>query len=324
MKKNYTLAIALLFVTLAVSAQKLIYSNDFEKGLGGATIVGNGQVVAVQSDGFGSVFYNAVTSQAIRTNYLLLPDSILGQVQRTNSYQLSIGFWVNVGSATNYRYTPLFSAYGAAPAIVPPATTTSNTWPMMVLQGRLLGQVNCAGWTDLTATENVKGVNVEDETWLGDAAWHYYTATFDTLSVKVYVDGVVKNSWVPAVANGNTVKGLFTNGADLKYICLGGNQAWGWGDNDAAFMYDDLAIYSNVLTAAQITAIIKAKVPVTDIKRPISETNSVLLGEEFFNTSGAKVGVGSDYNRIKSGIYIKKSTYSDGTVKSTKIVKMIE
>jgi hypothetical protein len=313
MRKFYTITIALLFVTLAASAQKLIYSNNFENGLGGATVVGDGQVVEVQTANFGSVYYNAPTSQAIRTNYLLLPDSILGQVQRTNSYHLSIGFWINVGSATNYRYAPIFSAYAAAPA------STGNTWPMMILQARLLAQVNCAGWTDLTNAENVTGTNTESETWLGDAEWHYYTATFDTLSVKVYVDGVVKNSWTTSNTSGNIVKGLFTNGADLKYICLGGNQAWNWNDNDAAFMYDDLAIYSDVLTPVQIKAIMSAKI-ITSTKSVID--NKELVGAEYYNVSGEKVG--PLYKNLKSGIYIKKSIFSDGTTNTTKIVKVLE
>jgi len=108
----------------------------------------------------------------------------------------------------------------------------------------------------------------------------------------------------------------------LKYICLGGNQAWGWNDPDPAYMFDDLAIYSNALTVAQMNAIMLAKTTTTAIQQTISDTNSQLVGEEFFTTSGAKVGVGSDYSKLKSGIYIKRSVYIDGTIKSTKIVKV--
>jgi hypothetical protein len=253
MKKLYTIAIA-LFLTLTVDAQNIIYSNNFESGVGAATIVGNGAIETVTTPGFGHVFHNAVTGEAVRTNYLLLSDTIFTALQRSKSYKLSIGFWVNKSTATGYYFTPLFSAYGAAP-------NPGNTWPMMVLQSRLLAQVNCAGWTDLTNADNVLGTNKESTDWMikTDSVWHYYTATFDTLKVKVYIDGVVQNEWNCNGTNGHTVKGLFTNGSDLKYICLGGNQAWTWNDVDAAYCFDDVAIYSDVLTPTQINAIITAK-----------------------------------------------------------------
>ena len=53
--------------------------------------------------------------------------------------------------------------------------------------------------------------------------------------------------------------GIFTNGADLKYISLGGNQAWTWADPDPGFMFDDIAIYNKALTIDEIQAIMKKK-----------------------------------------------------------------
>lgn len=313
MRKFYAIAIA-LFVTLAAGAQTLVYSNNFNSGVGAATIVGSGAIETTTKTGFEHVFHNAVGGQAQRTNYLLLPDSILGKVQRAKTYQLSIGFWVNASTATGYFWTPIFSAYGAAPV------ANANTWPMMVLQSRLVAQVNCAGWTDLVDADNTKAVNTASTTWLDDAAWHYYTATFDTTAVKIYVDGVVQNAWTCAGTDGHTVKGLFTNGADLKYICLGGNQAWGWGDPDPAYMFDDVAIYSNVLTTEQINSIITAKKAVTQTKS-VSD-NKEQVGEEFYTVSGAKAG--SLYKNLKSGIYIRKAIFSDGTSNTTKIVKVLD
>lgn len=59
--------------------------------------------------------------------------------------------------------------------------------------------------------------------------------------------------------DGNTISGIFTNGADLKYISLGGNQAWTWADPDPGFMFDDIAIYNKALTIDEIQAIMKKK-----------------------------------------------------------------
>ena len=77
---------------------------------------------------------------------------------------------------------------------------------------------------------------------------------FDNENAKVYFDGVMKNEWnMDGVSN--TQMGLFTNGGDLKYICLGGNQAWNWGDNDPGFAFDDICCFNVALSAAQIKAL---------------------------------------------------------------------
>ncbi|MDD4970554.1 MAG: hypothetical protein PHT07_14100 [Paludibacter sp.] len=313
MKKFSFFAFALL-LTGVVSAQTIIYSNNFESGAGTATIVGNGVIETSATAGFGSVFHNAAGGQATRANYLLLPVDVLGNAQIATNKELTIAFWVNKGTAINYFYSPIFTAYGAAPL------TTGNTWPMLALQSRLLTQLNCAGWNDFIPADNVKAANTETTVWLDDAAWHYYTATFTATSVSVYIDGVVQNSWNVSGADGHTTNGLFSNGGDLKYICLGGNQAWNWGDPDAAYLFDDLAIYANALTPTQINAIITAKRTTTALKQTISDSNSEVVSQEFFTTNGAKAG--TDFAKLKSGIYIKKALYNDGSTKSSKTVKV--
>ncbi|HAH25772.1 MAG TPA: hypothetical protein DCL77_18780 [Prolixibacteraceae bacterium] len=315
MKKLYFLAFA-LFVSFVINAQTVIYSNNFESanGVGDATIVGTGKIETSNSGGFGHVFHNAVGGQAIRSNYLLLPSNIFANLQNSGSKEFSIAFWVNKGTAIDNFWTPIFSAYGAAPI------GGANTWPMMILQSRMVAQVNCAGWTDFIDADNTNALNVVSTSWLDDAAWHYYTATFTETSVKVYIDGVVQNSWTcTAGIDGKTVSGLFTNGADLKYICLGGNQAWGWGDVDPAYLFDDISIYSNALTVDQINAKIASKLT-TAIN--VVNVGNKLVGEEYFSLSGIKVGY--TYNNLKAGIYIKKSVYSNGAIVNTKIMKEVQ
>ena len=312
MKKIYTFAMA-MFVTLTAGAQTLIYSNNFENGVGTSTIVGSGQIESNATSGFGHVFHNAVNGQAIRTNYLLLPTDVLSNSLISTNKELTIGFWVNKGTAINNTFTPVFSAYAAAPVL------GVNTWPVLVLQSRLLAQVNCAGWNDFVAADNVATANVESVSWLEDAAWHYYTATFTETSVSIYVDGIVQNSWTVPGTDGHTVSGLFTNGSDLKYICLGGNQAWDWADVDPAYLFDDIAIYANALSVDQINAIIAAKTATAGIQ-PLSTDNGEIINQEFFTLNGAKAG--TDYNKLKSGVYIKKAVYSNGATKSTKTVKL--
>lgn len=310
MRKFYSILIA-LFITLGISAQTIIYSNNFENSTGDASIIGNGAIVEEGTASFGSVFHNAAGGQAIRANYLLLPEDIFAKLQESGSKELSIAFWVNKGTAVDNFWTPMFSAYGAAP------DNNVNTWPMMVLQSRLVAQVNNAGWTDLTDVQNLNGVNSVTTEWLDDNAWHFYTATFSESAVNIYIDGDLKNSWILTGGDGSTVSGLFTNGADLKYICLGGNQAWNWADPDPAYMYDDITIYSSLLDVTQIEVIITAKSG-TAVKQ--FDFSGDVVNEEYISITGVKAG--NDFSTLKPGIYIKKDTYSNGAVKSTKIGKL--
>lgn len=235
------------------------YFNDFEEGAGDATVVGNGTFEDSGSEIYGQVYHNATTTGSPRTNYLQLPEDVIANVTSTGSKEMTVAFWVNVADAVNYFYSPLFSAYGKAPAKTADGSGTENTWPMFILQSRLLAQVNCAGYTDFTATENVAGANKESTAWLDDKEWHYYTAAITEEEVKIYVDGVLQNEWALDSTDGHTVAGLFSNGSDLKYVCLGGNQAWTWADDDSSYQYDDIALYSTALNQKEIAEIMAAK-----------------------------------------------------------------
>jgi hypothetical protein len=318
MRKIYFLVMALCTSVVGV-AQTVLYSNNFENGAGTATIVGNGQIVAETTAGFGSVFHNAAGGQATRTNYLQLPATIFADLKTNGSKELTIAFWVNVGTAANYYWTPIFSAYADAPApAVAPATGTTNGMPMMVIQSRMVGQVNCNGWTDLVAADNVATVNTESTAWLDDAAWHYFTAVFTETSVKFLVDNVVKNAWTLNGTDGHTVTGLLTNGEALDYICLGGNQAWSWNDPDPAYKYDDVTIYASALTPNQIAANMASKIP-TAVEKTTNDVSGDVVAVEYYSINGTKVA--NDYSELTSGIYIKKSIYENGAVVSAKIVK---
>jgi len=233
------------------------YFNDFEAGYGDATQVGSGAIEPVEDEKFNNVYHNVVGGTAgIRTNYLLLPSDTISKAACAGNNEMTVGFWVNLADADveANKYAPLFTAYGAAPN-----ANGENEYPMFALQARLVGSMNCAGWTDLTDAENVEGPNTVDTTWLGDDAWHYYTATFTEELVTVYVDGVVMNQWEVSGTDGNTVNGLFTDGTLLDYVCLGGNQAWGWSDNDASFMFDEVSLFSVALTEDEIAGLVAEK-----------------------------------------------------------------
>jgi len=201
---------------------------------------------------FGNFYRNDGSGK--RASYCLLPEDVLAHSAKTE--ELTIAVWVRAQKETasaDYMWAPLFTAYAQKNDV--------NTWPMMACQYRGVLQVNCAGWTDYTDAQNVAGTNKlyhGDTDWLADKKWHHYAAVFEGENAKVFIDGVLKNEWDVTKVADNTQKGLFSNGAELKYVCLGGNQAWDWNDNDAPFDFARLLIKNTKMTAGEIAAMMKA------------------------------------------------------------------
>ena len=244
---------------------------------------------------FGDFFSNDGSGK--RASYCLLPEDVLAHSDKTQ--ELTIAVWVRAQKETksaDYMWAPLFTAYAQKNDV--------NTWPMMACQYRGVLQVNCAGWTDYTDAQNVKGTNTlchGDLDWLKDHKWHHYAAVFEGENAKVFIDGVLKNEWDVTKVAENTQKGLFSNGAELKYICLGGNQAWDWADNDAPFDFARLLIKNSKMTAGEIAAQMKADVGDTDMEAYYAEKdeeepdgisivkNSNSVNAPTYNLAGQKV-----------------------------------
>jgi len=278
----------------------------------GEKAVGNGQFVSTEEEGavFGDYYQNDGTAQ--RTSYCLLPEDVLAHSDKT--HELTIAFWVSAEGFTpdQYTYAPLFTAYAQK-------STGSNGMPMLALQSRGLAQLNCAGWTDFTHADHVNGSIViynsnawdyndaaftKGNNWLEDQKWHYYTAVFTDDALKIYMDGEVKNEWKADGTEGHCISGLFTNGADLKYVCLGGNQAWGWNDNDSPFRYARLLIKNSKMTQGEIKAQMLADFPgweaYTNGIEAISMKTQPAVNA-IYNMAGQQVGEGFKGLVIKNG-----------------------
>ena len=277
------------------------YKQDFST-TDGLTIVGGGSFV--EDATFGHAYQNG--GGAIRSHYLLLPEDVLSHAQETQ--QMTIAFWVNAanaGALNDYTYAPFFTAYANAPG-------ASNTTPMLALQSRGPVQINNSGWCDFTGANHAGGkVNIYHQNaweagdasynfvrnWLDDGKWHYYAITFKAKEVIQYMDGEVTNQWTlyPTV-DGQNVTGLFDHGGDLKYICLGGNQAWDWGDKDAKFMFARLLIQNNAMTADDIKAQM-AEDTTTGIQSVVTGKSS---DGQYYDLRGQQIA-----SPQKKGIYIK-------------------
>ena len=220
--------------------------------------------------------------------------------------QMTIAFWVsaaNAGAASNYTYAPLFTAYAKK--------ASPNAAPMLALQSRGPVQVNCSGWCDFTGETHTNGkVNIYNKNaweagdaaynfvrnWLDDGKWHYYAVTFKANEVVQYLDGEITNQWsLFSNVDGQQVTGLFSNGGDLKYVCLGGNQAWEWADPDAKFMFAKLLIQNNAMSQDDIKARMTA-----DTTTGIMGVKAAEYGQDYlFDLQGRRV------NKTSKGIYIQ-------------------
>ena len=282
----------------------------------GEKIVGDGQFVSTDEEGavFGD-YYQNVAGSAPRQNYLLLPEDVLAHSDKT--HQLSIAFWVSAEGFTpdQYTYAPFFTAYEQQ--------NNPNTMPMMALQSRGNVQVNNNGWCDFTSEQHVNGkVNIYNTNaweasnpafnsagnWLADQKWHYYTVVFTDKNVKSYMDGKVKNEWnIDGESEGQQLGGFFNNGALLKYVCLGGNQAWDWGDPDSPFRFARLLIKNSTMSAGEVNAQMKVDFPGCEEYWAASEEDAISIvkvqpvNEAAYSLSGQKVDAGYKGIVVKGG-----------------------
>lgn len=275
------------------------YFFDFEDGLNGATIVGAGEVA--DDDFGGKVFQNA--KGGMRANYLRLPNDVFAKAGANNEF--SVAMWVsakNAGESADYAWCPLFTAYNEQRNI---DTPDGNTWPMFACQYRGLLQVNSGetetpGWCDYTDAQHENGVNVMrhfDTDVLADKDWHFYTAVLTKTTGTVYYDGVKINSWNINGTDDGHLCNIFGN-AGYDLFCVGGNQAWNWGDPDPAFAFDDVALYDKALTPENISEIMTAK------KEANSAVEKIAAEEEegaYFNLQGIKVANPSNGLYIRNG-----------------------
>ena len=290
-----------------------VYFNDFSS-TDGLTIVGTGSFTTDADTRFDKVFSNAASASP-RTNYLLLPSAVFSAfTDAGGKTAMTISFWVNAknaGAANAYTYAPLFAAYSAAP-------NPNNSSPMICLQSRGLMQINNNGWCNFDPAQNkdgknnvyntnaweVDGTHTSEYTsggnWLADSNWHLYTMTLTASKATIYLDGVLKNQWNLNGTDGQYVSGMFTKSAtNLTYVCLGGNQAWDLADNDAAFMFDDFAVYDVALTPAQLFQIVAAKKGLTVETYDFSAANSTNSSQQCTYGSVVKIN-GTDCNVLSN------------------------
>jgi hypothetical protein len=220
----------------------------------GEKAIGEGEFTSTEEEGaaFGDYFQGY--GGTVRTSYCLLPEDVLAH--SANTQALSIGVWVKApadASSESYANAPLFTAY----------TAQGEANPFFALQYNCLAQLDNGTQCNYTNEQNLAGANNVcngQADWLVEKKWRYYTAVLQGENAKIFIDGELKNEW-DCSAGGESQMGLFTNGADLKYVCLGGNAPGADEVNDAPFAFARLLIKNSPMTPGEITAQMNADFP---------------------------------------------------------------
>ena len=212
----------------------------------GEKAIGEGELTSTDEEGaaFGDYFQGY--GGTVRSSYCLLPEAEEVLAHSSNTQALTVAVWVKAPAETSsadYANAPLLAAY----------TAQGSATPFFALPYNGLAQLDNGTQCDYTDAQNVNGSNVvynNGNDWLADHKWHYYTAVFKGENAKIYFDGELKNEW----ECGGNQAGLFSNGSDLKYVCLGGNAPGSEEINDAPFAFARLLIKNSSMSAGEITA----------------------------------------------------------------------
>ena len=156
-------------------------------------------------------------------------------------------------ASADYASAPILCAYDQFKNI--------NEAPLFALQYNGTAKLDNGTQCDYSDEMNAAGSNAilsGENDWLVDHKWHYYTAVFNGETAQVFIDGTLKNEW----NCGSAQQGLFENGENLKYVCLGGNQIDEMEDGyDSPFAFAHLLIKNSSMTPGEIKAQMLADFP---------------------------------------------------------------
>jgi len=283
MKKLSSFAIA-LFVSLTVSAQTVIDISAINAAY--TTTVNGNLVIDV-----------ATTASKLASPKLSYTNPFKGKTFTTAEISFDVYNYSNI-----HVLGSLFAFYDA------------TLGRMYFTNGSYLGYNANGGYFDANMINFGIGTD-----FIGANTWKNIKLQFTATGYAMYVD----NTLVFNQSSTNvTIAGTLTDYSNVisflqnASTLMFGTGSW-WSDNtqtDGTY-YDFQSSYlKNIKFTPDFST-------TTSINQTNFDANSELVSEEFFNISGTKAGF--DYNTLKSGIYIKRSVYSNGAIKSTKIVKVI-
>jgi hypothetical protein len=188
----------------------------------------------------------------------------------------------------------------------------SSLGRMYFTNGSYLGYNATGGWFDANLINYGIGTS-----FLSANAWKNVKLQFTSSGYAVYVDNVLayNQSSTSVTISGSitdysNVISFFENAA----IFVIGTGSW-WSDNQRTDgSYYDLQ-YSYLKNIKFIPNFSTRK-----SEKQMAEPNGEVVKEEYFNINGVKTS--ADFSTLGRGVYIKKLTYSNGAVQSSKMVKV--
>lgn len=180
---------------------------------------------------------------------------------------------------------------------------------MYFSNGSYWGYNATGGWFDANLVNYGVGTN-----FIGSNTWKNVKLQFSSTGYAMYVDNVLafNQSSTGVTINGNltdyTKPISFLQNAASFVI---GTGSW-WSDNtktDGTYWDAQSSYIKNIKFTTDFT---------TSVAQASTEVASV-VANEFFSIGGARLG--SDYNALPAGVYIKKSIFNNGSVQCAQIAK---
>ncbi len=276
-RKAFLLLFGGLFMSSAAWADVVVPTPVYKLTFDDASVVsdfggvqhGSGSIVTSSDVRFGKYYQNwpdveSGSAATATVNYLeVVPTTNPWESLRTSGTEaFTISFWCNAAVAKDKNidsyWGSLFTGYANGGA------SSTRVWFYQVGPDlRFAGQYhhNNGGYSD----DNADGYRDDIVTWREDKAWHHFAWVFSNVgtaasfNLSLYLDGIKKYEKTMTV-NGDGAQAAFML-ADLDRFVIGGASPIFAGDPDNAFAYDDIALYSQSLTAQQIRQIVFAKMP---------------------------------------------------------------
>ena len=249
-----------------------IYLETFEDAsFSGTTFTGSNSETGVQTGtgeivegkgAFGNYYQNKPTTLGNRANYLKINSTAFQTASIAANKTITLSFWVNtkyhLDNSFGTGWNAMFEAFTDAGF-----TAASGAAAFVESYGAFDIRTNTSSHA-LFANYNYHNTwdsspaYTENTTWI-KIGWHHiaYVLSDDEgkTHLNFYIDGVL-NTNVDLAQGGEGT--LWSNLSSITNYVLGGCSGE-WSDPDAAFGYDDIAIYDKALTADQVKQIIDTK-----------------------------------------------------------------
>ncbi|MDO4426008.1 MAG: LamG domain-containing protein, partial [Planctomycetia bacterium] len=191
-----------------------------------AVLTGTASVVTDETRG--NVLLVENEEGAKNVNYLALPEDTL---QPVSSSGYTVAMWVNIGAET-FEHSALFEA------------DADNNYPLTRIGANLIARINANNYSDVQGA--LLTTNGERD------VWQHVVYTVDPYGIKVYLNGALVGEEEKNIED--CFKKNKTGISMAKHVMVGSGAIWNDEDCRRA-MFDDVMIYSGVLTEKDVKAL---------------------------------------------------------------------